>query len=799
MADWPSLQYPPFLARIQVWLTMRTKSSVLGLLWSLAVPGRADPTWPSATDELEALMYQVSGFGSRGFGARVTPCSSNVAGPGRQSAAQWLRTALHDVASGNVYLNMGGLDGSLQYETNYPENVGPGFNETLKAYSDFYNNRVGVADLIALGVYYSVRACGGPSIPLRGGRIDATMAGPMGFVPQPQDGFGTFCNRFARLGYNITEMIQVVACGHSIGGVHSPEFAALIPPNSVNGVAFFDTTPSGFDNRVVVEYLAGNTTNPLVTGPSVALRQNSDMVVFAGDQNQTVQGLQDRATFQSVCRSLLQRMIEVVPDPSSLSAPILPYTLKPVSLQLTLTDGGSSLALQGWIRVRATMLPISISSLDVSYKDRGGGTSCGPYGCTRTLTARDTSSGFDDSFVWFPLDITIPSKTGISSFTCTLRFVDGTARYFDNNGAWFQVQDAILFQTPQSCLSGGSKLTVTAAVRNERSSNPVTLVVYQKSPGGGPVAVLSSNTTAMSKRDGAGPYTFYTANYAIPGGLGPSAKIDVVSSGVSGTAGDYFKDAGILKSTCPPFSVPAGPSSTPTKPPSSSSEPSRSKQPSPTATEPGKFPDIATYKFMGCFTEGDRGVRALGSRSFANDFMTLEACAAYCTAYHYFGTEYGRECYCGDTLDQTSHVTVLAACDMDCSGNAKQECGAGNRLSLYYSNTTYGPSQPPRVGDYAWHGCRTEGSSGRALEAARTSGPDMTLSRCAQFCQGYAYFGTEYGRECYCGNSFAAGSTPVSFTDCSMPCVGNGKQLCGAGDRLSVYTFQAAPVGAYVI
>lgn len=745
-------------------------------------------------------MYQVSGFRSRGFGARVTPCSNNVAGPGRQSAAQWLRAALHDAASGSVYFNTGGLDGSLQYETNFPENVGPGFNQSLGTFSDFYNNRVGVADLIALGVYYSVRACGGLPIPLRGGRVDATTAGPPGFVPQPQDGFRTFGNRFARLGYNLTEMIRVVACGHSIGGVHSPEFAYLLPPNPVNGVGFFDTTPSRFDNKIIIEYLAGNTTNPLVTGPSVALQQNSDMIVFAGDNNQTVQGLQDPATFQSICRSLLQRMIEVVPNPATLSAPVLPYALKPASLQLTLIDEGSSLLLEGWIRVRTTALHTSISSLDVTYTDRAR-RSCRSNSCICTLKAAGTSNGFDDSFVWFPLNITIPSNSGIASFMCTLRFVDGTTEPFDNNGAWFPIPDAVLLQSPRSCLSGNGELRVTAAVNDERSSIPVTLVVYQKVPGAGPVAVLSSNTTTMSKEGRAGPYyNFYTASYAIPGGLAQSAKFDIICNGTladvdasyKSTVGDYFKDAGVLQTTCPPVSVPPGPDRTSTAAPSSSTEPSSSQRPSPTGTAPEKYPNVSSYRFLGCFTEADRGVRALRSRSLADDSMTLESCAAYCTAYHYFGTEYGRECYCGDVLDHSSNATGLTACDMQCSGNAHQTCGAGNRLSLYYSDNTNGPSQPPRVGNYTWHGCRTEGSSSRALEASRTSGPDMTLDRCARFCDGFAYFGAEYGRECYCGNSFAEGSAPVSFTDCSMPCVGNDKQLCGAGDRLSVYALQVA-------
>lgn len=44
------------------------------------------------------------------------------------------------------------------------------------------------------------------------------------------------------------------------------------------------------------------------------------------------------------------------------------------------------------------------------------------------------------------------------------------------------------------------------------------------------------------------------------------------------------------------------------------------------------------------------------------------------------------------------------------------------------------------------------------------------------------------GRECYCGNDFAAGSVITSEPDCSFECPGNAAQKCGAGDRLSVYT-----------
>ena len=52
---------------------------------------------------------------------------------------------------------------------------------------------------------------------------------------------------------------------------------------------------------------------------------------------------------------------------------------------------------------------------------------------------------------------------------------------------------------------------------------------------------------------------------------------------------------------------------------------------------------IGDYSFVGCWTEAT-GTRALSEKSVAADAMTLEACAAYCVGFEYWGTEYGREC-----------------------------------------------------------------------------------------------------------------------------------------------------------
>jgi len=114
------------------------------------------------------------------------------------------------------------------------------------------------ADIIAMGVTWGVSSCGGPSIPFRGGRRDATAAGRPG-VPEPFQDLATHTEKFRQQGLSATEMITLVACGHTLGGVRSSDFPELVAPNpdrpGVDQFAFFDTTgapdtPDAFDHSV---------------------------------------------------------------------------------------------------------------------------------------------------------------------------------------------------------------------------------------------------------------------------------------------------------------------------------------------------------------------------------------------------------------------------------------------------------------------------------------------------------------------------------------------------------------------
>ncbi|KAL0937800.1 WSC domain-containing protein [Colletotrichum truncatum] len=95
----------------------------------------------------------------------------------------------------------------------------------------------------------------------------------------------------------------------------------------------------------------------------------------------------------------------------------------------------------------------------------------------------------------------------------------------------------------------------------------------------------------------------------------------------------------------------------------------------------------------------------------------------------------------------------------------------------------------PPVNGYTYQGCYSEPSNGRALEAV-TGDDAMTLEMCANICSASskAYFGVEYGRECWCGSKLADSAVPAADeSECSFACPGNSAENCGAGNRLNLY------------
>jgi len=311
------------------------------------------------------------------------------------------------MATANVAAGIGGLDASIMFEVERPENIGAAFNTSLGNLSGYFSSRASMSDLIALSVYTATRSCSGPVIPVRAGRIDAAAAGPTG-VPLPTDSTHTLIDKFALQGFNQTEMVGLVACGHSLGGVHGADFPTIVPGAGTagNGFSHFDGTFAKFDNRVCTEYLNSNTTNPLVVGPDPS--SVSDLRVFGIESNSTIIAMSDPAVFQSTCTSLMQRMIDTVPATVSLTDPIQPYEVKPMNLQKTVSVDGEDITFSGALRVRTTVRPASdIALVQLLYIDRSGA-AAGNISAPSATYQGGSANGFDEQF-----QVSVPSTSGV--------------------------------------------------------------------------------------------------------------------------------------------------------------------------------------------------------------------------------------------------------------------------------------------------------------------------------------------------------------------------------------------------
>ena len=206
----------------------------------------------------------------------------------------------------------------------------------------------------------------------------------------------------------------------------------------------------------------------------------------------------------------------------------------------------------------------------------------------------------------------------------------------------------------------------------------------------------------------------------------------------------------------------------------------------------------ATYK--GCYVEST-GARALVGASYADSSnMTNQNCGTFCLSkgFSVFGTEYAGECYCGNTIATAN--STQSDCSMACNGDVLSYCGGPNRLSVWtianavsstssaVTTTTTTAAAGPTVSGAKYLGCYTDSVSSRALSGYYSNNGGQTLDTCAAaaVANNYRYFGVEYGAECFAGNTIAASSASSGAT-CGMKCGGNGTQICGGSNAVSMF------------
>ncbi|KAK7021213.1 peroxidase [Favolaschia claudopus] len=439
---------------------------------------------------------------------------------GTSVAGQWLRMAFHDFATYDKETGKGGLDASIIFELDRPQNIGVGMRRSLMDYVNLPTEYVGMADIIAMGAVMSVVGCHGPVVPFRAGRRDATGPGPE-TVPEPQEPIDEHIRAFKRMGMSKEDMIALVACGHSLGGVKQSEFPQIVTPDLPVGITF--QAPYAFNNSIVHEYFTGTTVNPLVVGPNIETR--SDFRIFNSDNNATLRRLSDLNTFNQECSTLIARMIDTVPSDVTLTDVVEPINYKVQKTMLFPQNG--KLTFLATIKILQTglfdplVLHLPKRTVTMFWKERTG-QYCPDQGCKVDLLRVDFEIASRYAFFhgvlqhyFYTFKAEIPAEHSISHFWFEVDPKNGTAPFIvDNHGANYVIeQDSILYDPYRSdYMRGGSNMVVAVKDPKGTAQNVHTYSTLA----GSPHVRWPVNTTSTFEftRDQSLPptdgYTFYS-------------------------------------------------------------------------------------------------------------------------------------------------------------------------------------------------------------------------------------------------------------------------------------------------
>ncbi|KAF8621504.1 hypothetical protein AX15_007736 [Amanita polypyramis BW_CC] len=409
-------------------------------------------------EQLEQFLYEGRRADGSNLASIVHPCRRRQ-GVLTSIAAEWLRFAFHDMSTYDSTNGTGGLDASIAYELDFPGNFGLGFTDTQSDLESFPNKYVSRSDIIALATVFAVSTCGGPILPYRGGRVDAATAGPEG-PPEPQQDLQTHTQMFTRMGFTQAEMIQLVACGHTVGSVRSSDFPNLVAPNSQNPdtpvLDPFDTTTLQFDNKVVTEYLSDATQNPLVITSNVTMQ--SDLRIFSSDGNVTMQSISSPQGFTSTCQNILERMINTVPHGVSLTDEIQLIPAKVHDVGLTIEK--NQLLFKASFRlvqpVNATVNSKRVVTM--FWCDRYGNNANCSHGSKSSQSAQTEQLDPNISPVTYSMGITfirykfvvpINSTTSVSNFWFQVDERNGThPTVYNNGGNGYELQQDQIISVP---------------------------------------------------------------------------------------------------------------------------------------------------------------------------------------------------------------------------------------------------------------------------------------------------------------------------------------------------------------
>ncbi|KAL5118335.1 hypothetical protein ACEQ8H_003684 [Pleosporales sp. CAS-2024a] len=236
------------------------------------------------------------------------------------------------------------------------------------------------------------------------------------------------------------------------------------------------------------------------------------------------------------------------------------------------------------------------------------------------------------------------------------------------------------------------------------------------------------------------------------------------------------------------------------------------------------------WYYEGCYTDSVQS-RSLSHGGNVNGALTNEGCQAACQSAGFIlaGTEYSGECYCDNKVQGAGGPAPdgETGYNMLCNGNKTETCGGSNRLSLFKydsgeestapssstpvasgtpvpsgksgattASATASSAAPSAAGvpkGFTYKGCYVDGPGYRIMNNELPDDSAMTVGSCATKCAaaGYSIAGMEYSTQCFCDDYLRMGASLASSdSECNMACGGDSSQVCGAGNRLSIWSNQ---------
>ncbi|KAM5350412.1 hypothetical protein ACJ41O_006917 [Fusarium nematophilum] len=191
---------------------------------------------------------------------------------------------------------------------------------------------------------------------------------------------------------------------------------------------------------------------------------------------------------------------------------------------------------------------------------------------------------------------------------------------------------------------------------------------------------------------------------------------------------------------------------------------------------PQQTQETQQFKNLGCFVD-NTNARVLGA-SVLVPGNTPTKCKAACAerSFTYAGVEFGSQCFCGTGVTQT--LVESTGCDYDCPGNSVEKCGGFNAIQIYSTVPTW-----------LSLGCYSDATNSRTLSKSLNIAGN-TNEKCQAACldAGYKYAGTEFGSQCFCGNSIDNAGGPIAQSTCNKACAGDSAASCGGPNALSLFS-----------